>query len=152
MKALRLALLAALVAAAAITTVALMRRAPTLQEKLTALEDEVRPRGGIVFRAVLQGQPRAFLLLDCKLYLLEATTSEALARTPVLRPGFYPWFTACTGQSIRLDAGHLRVELGNRALGAGGGNTSGGAYRSLDGLAWEKHTPRGWRAVDQAQD
>lgn len=152
MKVWRLALLTTLVAAAAVTAIALMRRAPTLQEKLAALEEEVRPRGGIVFRAALQGQPKAFLLLDCKLYLLQAAGSGEVARTPVLQPGFYPWFTACTGQSIRLDAGQLRVELGNRALGAGGGNTSGGTYRSLDGLAWEKHTPRGWLAVERAQD
>lgn len=112
----------------------------------------MRPRGGIVFRAALQGQPKTFLLLDCKLYLLQAAGSDEVARTLVLQPGFYPWFTACTGQSIRLDAGQLRVELGNRALGAGGGNTSGGTYRSMDGLAWEKHTPRGWLAVEQAQD
>ncbi len=152
MKVLLLTVLAALVVAAAVTAIWLKLRTPTTQEKLAALEQKVGPGGGIVLRQELQGQPKAFLLLDCKLYLLDASGPGTVARTQVLRPGFYPWFTACTGQSIRFESGYLQVELSNMAFGAGGGNISGGSYRSLDGVAWEKHTPRGWLPVEKAQD
>lgn len=152
MKVLLLTVLAALVVAAAVAAIWLKLREPTPQEKLAALEQEVTPSGGIVLRQELQGQPKAFLLQDCKLYVLDASGPGKVTRTQVLQPGFYPWFTACTGQSIRFESGYLRVELSNMAFGAGGGNLSGGSYRSLDGLTWEKHTAKGWLPVDEAQD
>jgi hypothetical protein len=51
-----------------------------------------------------------------------------------------------------MEEGYLRVYLENRAFGAGGGNYSGGEYRSRNGKDWEKHTSKGWRPVAEAQD
>ena len=36
-------------------------------------------------------------------------------------------------------------------IGGGGGNITGGAYRSKDGVAWEKKTEKGWLPVNEAQ-
>lgn len=121
----------------ALATLYWMIRARTPAAKLAALQKEVQPKGGIVFQAELEGQPLAFLLLDCEVFLLD-TTGRKVKRTRVLRPGFYLGFTACTGQSIRAEDGYVIATLENRALGAGGGNISGGVFRTRDGRNWEK--------------
>ncbi len=96
------------------------------------------------------GKPVAFLLLNCSVYLLD-TTGRKIRRTKVLSPGFYLGFTTCMEESISAEGGFVKVYLANRALGAGGGNTSGGHYRSQDGLVWEKLMDRGWVGVEEAQ-
>ena len=53
--------------------------------------------------------------------------------------------------TVLSNADYLYVYLANRAIGAGGGNTSGGNYRTKDGLTWEKRMDRGWEAVETAQ-
>ena len=126
----------------------LTRKTPA--QKLEALQAEVKPKGGQVFQTVLLGKPLAFLLLDCKVFQLDASGDE-VTRTKVLSPGFYFGLDVCTGQSIRLESEFLRVDLSTQAIGAGGGNTTGGAYRSTDGVTWEKHTEKGWRPVAEAQ-
>jgi hypothetical protein len=126
-------------------------RKKTPEEKLTSLQKEVAPKGGEVFRTTLKGKPVAFLLIDCELFLLDPTKEDGVGRTKVLQPGFYPWFKACTGQSIKVEGKYVMVYLANRAIGAGGGNTSGGMYRSEDGLTWEKETSKGWKPVEEAQ-
>lgn len=120
-------------------------------EKLAALEKQERAQGGTLFQTELEGRHLALLLKDCKVFLLDATGKE-VKRTLVLKTGFYLWFTGCTGQSIRTEGGFIRVMLRNQAFGAGGGNASGGEYRSRDGLAWEKFTGDRWLAVEKAQD
>ena len=126
----------------------LLRQTPA--EKLTALAAEVKPKGGQIFQTVLQGKPLVFLLLDCKVFLVDASGKE-VTRTKVLSTGFYFWLDGCTGQSIKADGGFVSVYLANLAIGAGGGNTSGGSYRTEDGLNWEKSTEKGWRPVAEAQ-
>jgi hypothetical protein len=122
------------------------KRSPA--EKLAALRKEVKPEGGTVFETELGGKPRAFLLLICKVYLLD-TSGDKVQRTRVLKPGFYLGFTACLNQKIWAEGEYVRVYLENRALGAGGGNTSGGDYRSKDGMKWERQSGNGrWYAVD----
>lgn len=125
------------------------KRSP--QEKLAALQEEVAPKGGEVFQTTLQGKPVAFLLIDCDVFLLDPNQEDGVGRTKVLQPGFYPWFKVCTGQSIKVEGPYVVVYLANRAIGAGGGNTSGGLYRSKDGVKWEKETSKGWRPVEEAQ-
>jgi hypothetical protein len=140
-----------LVGLAAVFAVYWMLRRHTPEERLAALQQEVEPKGGVVLRATLQGRPATFLLLDCEVFMLEPS-ADNVQRTKVLKPGFYPWFTACTGSSIHAEDDYVVAVLENRALGAGGGNTSGGTYRSRDGMKWEKRTAKGWLAVEEAQD
>jgi hypothetical protein len=124
-------------------------RKRTPEEKLTALAKEVGAKGEI-FKAELQGKPAAFLLMNCEVFALDASGSK-VKRTKVLKTGFYLGFTTCLGQSNRMEGDYLVVTLENRAIGAGGGNTSGGVYRSLDGWQWQKKVGEGWLPVADAQ-
>ena len=120
------------------------------EEKLLLLQKKVEPQGGVVLQTELQGKKMNFLLLDCELFLLDSSGKE-IDQTKVLRAGFYFWLTGCTGQSIRREGEYLMVNLENRAIGAGGGNTTGGLYRSKDGVDWEKRFGGKWRPVDEVQ-
>ena len=126
------------------------RRQKTPDEVLDAFGKEMEPKGGRLFRAELRDRKLAFLMLDCKVYLLTVANGK-VKQEKVLRTGFYFGLTVCTGQSMRMESGFVIAELSNRAIGAGGGNTSGGTYRSTDGVQWEKNTNKGWRNVDDAQ-
>ncbi len=113
------------------------------EQKLAALAEEVRPREGQVFRTTLQGQPRAFLMDKCTLYLLDVTDEE-IKRKEVLSTDFYFFLDSCGKQTIGVEGEYLRVYFHAQAVGAGGGNTTGGEYRSKDGLSWEKLTDGKW--------
>ncbi|WP_051669825.1 hypothetical protein [Bryobacter aggregatus] len=126
-------------------------RTRTVDEKLAALRKEMAPKGATIFETVIQGKAAAFLLRDCAVYSIDLN-SEKLDQTKVLKPGFYPWFTVCTDQTIRSENGYILVHLANQAIGAGGGNISGGDYRSLDGSIWEKRSGRVWLPVEKAQN
>lgn len=139
-----------LAAAAAMAAYYFLFRNPPAAEKLAKLQKEVQPKSGQVFETVLGGQPRAFLLLGCKVYLLD-TASKTIRREKVLEPGFYLGFTTCTSQTIKPGGEYVLVYLAQQALGAGGGNVGGGNYRSKDGRDWEKHTEKGWLPVSEAQ-
>ena len=115
------------------------RRSP--EAKLRGLERE-----GTVFQTRLQGKSVAFLVSNCSVYLLDPS-GRKVKRTKVLKPGFYLGFTTCTGQSIRAEGEFVLVTLENRAVGAGGGNTSGGFYRSRDGVTWEKKMGNHWDVI-----
>jgi len=115
------------------------RRTP--EQKLKDLEWD-----GTVFQTHLQGKPVAFLVSNCSVYLLDQS-GRKVKRTKVLKPGFYLGFTTCTGQSIRAEGEFVLVTLENRAIGAGGGNTSGGFYRSRDGITWEKKMGDVWDVI-----
>lgn len=123
----------------------------TPADRLAALQQEVQAKGGIVFQTQLHGQPAAFLVLNCEVHLLDASQRK-VRRKRVLKTGFYLMPLVCTGQSIREEDGYVIAVLENRAIGAGGGNTSGGTYRTRDGVAWEKQTRKGWLPVDEAQN
>ena len=122
-------------------------RKTTPAQKIAALKEEVEKSGGTVFETVLQGKPVSFLLKNCEVFLLDAS-GEELKRNKVLKPGFYLGFTGCTSQSIDKVGEYVTVYLANQAIGAGGGNITGGNYRSLDGLVWEKKYDKGWSAPD----
>ena len=126
----------------------LSRKTPAQQ--LAALQAEVKPKGGIVFETTLNGKPLVFLVQSCKVYLLDAS-AKRVERTQVLRTGFYFGLDVCGDQSIGAEGEYVNVFLSTQAIGAGGGNTTGGNYRSKDGVAWEKKTEKGWLPVDQAQ-
>jgi hypothetical protein len=121
------------------------------EEKLEALRKEVAPKGGTILRAELGGKPVYFLALDCKVFLLDPA-AEKVKQTKVLQTGFYLGFTACMEHSIQQEGEYVIAYLANRAIGAGGGNTSGGTYRSKDGIQWEKKMGAKWRPVDEAQN
>ncbi len=146
----RLVLIAFALLAVALGLLAACRRPKTPDELLEAFGKEMAPKGGRLFRAELENRNLAFLLMDCKVYLLTVAEGK-VRREQVLRTGFYFGLTTCMGQSMRVEGGYVIAELSNRAIGAGGGNTSGGTYRSADGVHWEKKTGKGWRNVDDAQ-
>ena len=123
----------------------------TPAQKLAALREEVKPKGGQVFETTLLDKPVAFLLEGCNLYILDPNGEDEVKRQKVLSPGFYFWLDTCTEQSIRKEGEFVLVYLANRAIGAGGGNTSGGHYRSRNGYDWEKNTETGWLPLNQAQ-
>lgn len=102
----------------------------TGEQKLAALKGEV-------FRTTLQGQPRVFLMDNCTLYLLDVS-GEEIKRKEVLSTSFYFLLDSCDKQTIGVEGEYLRVYFHAQAAGAGGGNTTGGEYRSKDGLTWEK--------------
>jgi len=138
--------------AAGIWVVHLLRSQPTPEELLARYAKEMEAKGAKVFQIAWNGQNLAFLQQDCKVYLLDASDRKEVKRTKVLQAGMYLWFTACTGQSMWTEEGYIKASISNRAIGAGGGNTSGGTYRSKDGKVWEKWTsPKGWRPVEEAQ-
>jgi hypothetical protein len=120
----------------------------TPAQRLAALKEEVKTKGGEVFETTLQGKPLAFLLQDCQLFLLD-TAGDPLTRTKVLGPDFYLGPTVCTAQTIGVSGEYLKVYLANQAIGAGGGNITGGNYRSKDGLVWEKLSGKDWLASEQ---
>ena len=147
MKFLLIAIVAVLVVAASYT----FFRKKSPEDLLAVFQKEMEPKGGTVFQTMLEGKNTAFLLLNCEVFLLDVADGK-VKREKVLKPGFYLGFTACTDQSISAEGGYALANLANRAIGAGGGNTSGGAYRSKDGRVWEKKTSKGWRPVDEAQN
>ena len=94
-----------------------------------------------VFKGVLAGQSVFLLVHDCEVFLVEPLEKgEVRWEKKVLAPDPYPFFTSCQRQSIRYEAGVLRVTLGRMALGAGGCCATGGDYRSTDGRSWKKST------------
>ena len=125
-------------------------RKKTPVEHLAALEREVGPRGGVVLEAELEGGRVALLAVDCQVFRLDLS-GRKVRRTRVLKTGFYLFPTVCLSQSLRVEDGYVVAYLENRAIGAGGGNTSGGTYRSLDGVRWEKYAKDGWLPVEEAQ-
>lgn len=142
-----------MIAVAAIGLFLLVRwvfRERTPQEKLAAYKKEISAEGGEIFETNLRGKPVAFLLQACKVYLLD-TSGKKVTRQKVVETGFYLWFTGCMGQSIYARDGYVYAKLSNRAFGAGGGNASGGLYRSQDGVHWEKEMNKGWLPVEEAQ-
>jgi hypothetical protein len=125
------------------------KRSPA--EKLAALQKEVKKDAGVVFETDIDGKHLAFLLVSCKVYLLDAS-GDKVERTKVLRTGFNWWFTPCMEQKIWAEGGYVMVFLSNQALGAGGGNATGGHYRSKDGVKWEKGGGKNWIPVEDAQN
>jgi len=120
------------------------------EEKIEALRREVAPSGAVIFQAQLGGKQVSFLPKNCEVFVLDPT-QDKVKRTKVLKPGFYLGFTACTDQSIKEEGGYVVAYLANRAIGAGGGNTSGGTYRTKDGFKWEKKFGGKWLPVEEAQ-
>ncbi len=120
------------------------------EQKLQAFKKEISSGRGEIFETTLQGKPLIFLLDNCELFLVDAS-GETITKTKVLRAGFYFGLDVCMSQSIITKGEYLTVRLVNQAIGAGGGNTSGGDYRSKDGTAWEKKTENGWKSVDKVQ-
>src|SRR6266478_932840 len=74
----------------------------TPEQKLAALQKEVKPKGGEIFQTVLMGKPLVFLLLDCAVFLLDAS-GEEIKRNRVLSAGFYFGLDVCTDQKIDAD-------------------------------------------------
>ncbi|MBM3763884.1 MAG: hypothetical protein FJW32_00710 [Acidobacteria bacterium] len=125
-------------------------RTPTAEERMAAYEKAAATRGSVIYHTTLLDKHMIFEADNCRVYLLDNTGLD-VQRTKVVRSGFYFFLDGCMEQNFSRDADYLYVYLSNRAIGAGGGNTSGGNYRTNDGLTWEKRMDRGWEAVETAQ-
>ena len=121
----------------------------TPDQKLARFMKEEGDKGKF-FSTTIDGRPMHFYLKSCKVYLLDLN-GDKVKQEKVLEPSFYPWFTVCAEQEMHVEGEYLRVYLRDVAIGAGGGNTGGGEYRSKDGRKWEKHTGKGWRPVEEVQ-
>jgi hypothetical protein len=95
----------------------------------------------LVFRGQLAGKSAYLLVHDCEVFQVEPLKDGGVKWTSVLEPDFYPLWTSCVRQSLKVDAGVVTVELGRQAFGAGGCCASGGVYRSVDGVNWKQTTP-----------
>lgn len=141
----------ALLVAAALAALQSCRHQPTAEERLESfIQQQEKAHGHAIFRTTVEGKPLVLLLKSCSVYRLEATP-EAVTEHEVLKPGFLLWPTGCTGQRLWRDGAYIFAELINMEFGAGGGNASGGTYRSRNGIDWEKQTGKGWLAVAEAQ-
>jgi hypothetical protein len=116
-------------------------------ERLERFEEKSK---GSVYRIELGGKPVAFLLMDCKVYLLTVADKEVV-QDKVLETEFYPWFTVCQRSTLEQDGEFVKVYLAKQAVGAGGGSVGGGNYRSKDGRSWEKKMDEGWRPLAEVQ-
>lgn len=101
----------------------------------------------IRFTEVGEKGPVLLGLDNCKVYRAKIEQGVVLGWEMVLK-GFYPFFTACTQQSIEYDGHYARVFLCEQAIGAGGGCAAGGNYRSLDGSNWEEKKGNQWTKVE----
>ncbi len=125
-------------------------RTPSAEERLAAYEKAAAARGSVIYHTTLLDKHMIFEAESCRVYLLDNSSAE-VRRTKVVRAGFYFFLDGCMEQSFSREGEYLKVYLVNRAIGAGGGNTSGGNYRTKDGVSWEKLLDRGWKAVETAQ-
>jgi len=125
-------------------------RKPTAEERMAAYEKAATARGGVIYHTTLLDKHMIFEAESCRVYLLDNSGDE-VQRTKVVRSGFYFFLDGCMEQRFSREGEYLHVFLANRAIGAGGGNTSGGDYRTKDGVTWEKRMDRGWENVDTAQ-
>jgi hypothetical protein len=128
------------------------RHRPTPEERLEIfIQKKIATGYKTVFRDQVEGKTVVLLLEDCKVYRLESA-GEEVTQTEVLRPGFVLWFTGCMSQKVWRDGGYLFAELVNMQVGAGGGNASGGTYRSKNAVDWEKQVGKRWLPVAEAQE
>ena len=95
----------------------------------------------LVFRGELAGKPTYLLVNDCEVFQVEPQSDGGVKWTSVLEPDFYPLWTTCIRQSLKVEKGVLTVELGRQAFAAGGCCATGGRYRSTDGVNWKQTTP-----------
>lgn len=115
-------------------------KAPAPSETREAIATREAPPE-LVFKGELAGKPAYLLVNDCEVFQVEPLKNGGVKWTSVLEPDFYPMWTMCVRQSLKVSAGVVTVELGRQAFGAGGCCASGGVYRSTDGVNWKQTTP-----------
>lgn len=109
---------------------------PLLRKRAIAIR-EAPPE--LVFDGKLAGQPIFLIVHDCEVFsVTRAPDQEAAEWTSLVKPEFYPFFTACVRESLSFDGRVMTAVLGRQAIGAGGCCASGGTYRSVDGRVWKK--------------
>jgi hypothetical protein len=127
------------------------RHRPTPEERMESfIQEKVAAGYKTIFRDQVEGKPLVLLLEGCKVYRLDVT-GEEVTQSEVLRPGFVLWFTGCMSQKAWREGEYIFAELVNQQVGAGGGNASGGTYRSRNAVDWEKQVGKKWLPVEQAQ-
>jgi hypothetical protein len=147
------------------------RHRPTPEERMESfIREKVAAGYKTIFRDQVEGKPLVLLLEGCKVYRLDVTgkdvkgkdvkgkdvkgrdvKGEEVTQSEVLRPGFVLWFTGCVSQKAWREGEYIFAELVNQQVGAGGGNASGGTYRSRNAVDWEKQVGKKWLPVAEAQ-
>jgi hypothetical protein len=100
------------------------------------------PFGERYLRFAVQGQEQPVLLglRSCQLYRarLERGIVTEWMEDSALNT-FYPWWSSCSQESLRQEGQYIRVSFCKTPLGAGGGCAGGGgAFRSTNGIDWQK--------------
>jgi len=92
----------------------------------------------LVFQGVLGGEPTFLLVHDCEVFRVERKDGGGVAWTSLVKPDFYPLWTSCERQWMKVENGTVTVELGRQAFSAGGCCATHGKWRTLDGRNWKK--------------
>lgn len=90
----------------------------------------------LVFRGTLDGEIVHLAVHDCMVFKIDGEEKN-MQLTKVLEPKFYP-FSNCQRQFLKAENGAVTVWLGRMAFGAGGCCSTGGTYRTTDGIIWKK--------------
>lgn len=96
------------------------------------------------FRAEIDGRRIHLALEDCEVFVVQPDGSRQRALTTDV----YPMFSACMRQQASVRDGHVVVELGRQAFGAGGCCATEGLWRSRDGTAWERRQAGRWTSAE----
>ena len=118
-----------------------------------AISDADRQRFGtnlIVVKIPGRSDPLILGADNCKLYRAKIEHQDIVGWDVTLAADWgasYPAFmTGCLRQSLSWDGKYVRVSFCARAIGAGGGCTNGGDYRSRTGARpwWISEGPNEW--------
>jgi len=82
-------------------------------------------------------------LKDCAIYRSVSQDNVILAWEKSLSKPFYP-LGSCSRSEISVEDDYVHVFLCVLGLGAGGGCSAGGNYRTQDGTTWEKEKAGKW--------
>ena len=82
-------------------------------------------------------------LKDCVVYRSISESNVILAWEKALGKPFYP-MGVCSRGELTVNGEYAQAFLCVLGMGAGGGCSAGGNYRTRDGRAWEKETKGKW--------
>ena len=116
-----------------------LKLSETEKERIFQLQN---PFGEHYVRFVVQGQQQPVLLglKSCQLY--SAKQERGIVTDWIeenVLDTFYPWWSACSQESLKQDGLYIRLTFCKTPIGAGGGCAGGGgAFRSINGVDWQK--------------
>ena len=134
-----LGLMCALLAAAYADDITKLKLSEPEKARIFQLQN---PFGELYLRFALQAQEQPVILglKACQLYRarLEKGLVTEWVEDNALNT-FYPWWSACSRESLKQEGPYIRLSFCKTPLGAGGGCAGGGGeFRSINGVEWQK--------------